>query len=73
MTVHHQASPGAQSPEDSAPPLYPMLMPSVGTLSVLATIAALRVARPVVLWLRRRQIAEHYGAALVVFGALLNN
>lgn len=73
---------------DSAPaPLPPMLMPSVGTLGVVATIAAVRLGRalilpmvlailaslilsPMVRLLRRNRIPEHFGAAVVVFGAL---
>ncbi len=64
-----------------------MLMPSVGTLTILAALTALRVGRalvfpivlailislvlsPLVRVLRRAGIAEHYGAAIIVFGAL---
>jgi predicted PurR-regulated permease PerM len=80
-----QAMPPTHDPAPA--PLPAMLMPSVGTLGVVATIAALRVGRalvlpivlailaslilsPLVRWLRRRRVPEHFGAAVVVFGAL---
>ena len=77
------------APTHDAPPapLPPMLMPSVGVLGIVATIAAVRVGRelilpivlailaslilsPMVRWLRRHRVPEHFGAGVVVFGAL---
>jgi predicted PurR-regulated permease PerM len=83
----HSLAPQEPVREPAPAPLHPMLVPSVGVLGVLATIAALRVGRalvlpivlailtslvlsPMVRWLRRRRIPEHFGAAVVVFGAL---